>query len=89
LNPILLPVIVCCTKTLLAQKTGGSIVTIATALARNPIRGRHGGCADDHQVKAVTFNPDSAAEGETSDEAQAFRCEVNGSVPLTNLRAAV
>ena len=36
-------------KQMLAQQTGGSIVTISAALARNPIRGVHGGGADDHQ----------------------------------------
>ena len=39
-------------KQMLAQKTGGSIVTITAALARNPIRGRHGGGADDHQRRS-------------------------------------
>ena len=36
-------------KQMLAQKTGGSIVTITAALARNPIRGIAGIRADDHQ----------------------------------------
>ena len=36
-------------KQMLAQKTGGSIVTITAALARNPIRGVASGGADDHQ----------------------------------------
>ncbi len=36
-------------RQMLAQKTGGSIVTITAALAANPIAGREGLRADDHQ----------------------------------------
>ena len=44
-------------KQMLAQKTGGSIVTITAALARNPIRSVHGGGADDHQRRSRNNHP--------------------------------
>jgi NADP-dependent 3-hydroxy acid dehydrogenase YdfG len=39
-------------KQMLAQKTGGSIVTITAVLARKPDPGRYGGGADDHQRRS-------------------------------------
>jgi hypothetical protein len=66
------------------SSVGGRIFTPLHGNQRNyPI----GSCA--FPIADLQLNPDSAVEGETSDEAQAFRCEVNGSVPLRNLQAAV
>jgi hypothetical protein len=39
--------------------------------------------SDRRLVKKIQFNPDSAVEGETQDQAQAFRSERNGPVPLS------
>src|SRR2546428_10999264 len=41
-----------CIKQMLAQKTGGSIVTITAAPRPQPDPGRHGGGADDHQGRS-------------------------------------
>jgi NADP-dependent 3-hydroxy acid dehydrogenase YdfG len=50
------------TKQMLTQKTGGSIVTITTSLARNPDSGRYGGGADDHQRRLETITQHLAME---------------------------
>ena len=49
-------------KQMLTQKTGGSIVTITTSLARNPDPGRYGGGADDHQRRLETITQHLAME---------------------------